>query len=143
VAGLAVGGPALFICVLDMLAGMAQYAEDNATRCGGGLGRIGPGLFLYAMFALALLVTLATLVFALVVEIGSRHWGRMVGLLVATAAAGVLLTAGADSRVSHTLVGSLLGFGCSSYWQMVAASLAPLLVAVSTIICLMTERRRE
>ena len=143
--GGAVGVPALalFFSVLVALEGVANYTQDNAQHCGGGLGRIGPGLGLYATLTLALLVTLGALVLTLVLATASRRWAWAVGLLAATAAAGVLITVGADSPLSRTLVGSVLGVGCAWSYSDVARCCAPLLVAVPSLVCLVTGRRQE
>lgn len=140
--GRVVGVPALSFSVLAALAGIGQYTRFNAEQCAGGLGRLGTGLALYAVLALALLLTSSTLVVTLVVAIAGRRWAWSVGL-VAVAAAAVLLTVGADSQVSRTLVGSILGFGCATTnteVELVVRCFAPLLVAVPCLVCLMTRR---
>src|SRR5262249_31817600 len=137
--------PAIMAIVASLLVaveGISLYTQDNATRCGGGLGRIGPGLALYAGLAVALLVTLVALGFALVLALRSHRWAWVVGLVMVTAAS-VLLTINSDSQASRTLVGSALGFGCSWTQPQVVQSLAPLLVAVPTLACLLTGLRQR
>jgi hypothetical protein len=132
--------PAFMAIVASLLvatAGISLYTKDNADRCGGGLGRIGPALGFYLTLAVALLVTLVALGFALVLALRSHRWAWVVGLVVVTAAS-VLITINSSSVVFHALVGSVLGFGCSWYQPEVVQSLAPLLVAAPTLACLIT-----
>ena len=135
--------PAFMAVVASLLAaavGILLYTKDNATGCGGGLGRIGPALGFYAVLAVALLVTLVALGFALVFALRSQRWAWVIGLVMVTAAS-ALITINSSSVVFHTLIGSILGFGCSWYQPEIVQSFVPLLVAVPTLASLLEKRR--
>ena len=136
------GLPAAILSALAAVEGIRLYTSHNAVHCGGGLGWIGAALTVYATLALALLATLVALVFALVVAIMGHHWA-WIAVLAAATALGMLIFAGAGSPLSHTLVGSALGFGCSWFYPEAAQSLAPVIVAAPALAFLLTGLRRQ
>lgn len=124
------GGPALALAVLAVADAVSLHTEQNAVRCGGGLGWIGPVLGVYALGGVAALAALAALAYALAATLARRSWALGACLAMGTTL-GVLIAAGSASRVAHNLVVLALGFGCSWFYPEVAQALAALLVAAS------------
>jgi lysylphosphatidylglycerol synthetase-like protein (DUF2156 family) len=129
------GGIAFTTSVFTALGGIHLYIGDNASHCGGGLGRIAPVLGFYFTLAVALLAALVALIFTLLVAFIQKRWAWVVMLGVATAASALIAT-GSGSQLARMLVGSAVGFGCSRYYPQVTQSLIPLVVAGPTLACM-------
>src|SRR5262245_45373192 len=74
---------AVVACALSVLAaveGARLYTSHNEARCGGGIGWIIPGLYLYGTIAIALLITLIALVAALLVALVRHRWLWIIAL---------------------------------------------------------------
>jgi hypothetical protein len=123
---------ALVLSIIGVVSGARLYLQHNADRCAGGLGRILPGLELYGLLLVALLVSVVPAIMALVVAVRRRHWLSLAWVVGGCALAFVAV-GGASSALARTLVGWLLGVGCSWYYPVVMDSLVPLVLALAAL----------